>query len=183
MKHYSLFAAAACILISLTSCEKKDYSSYPPTWKGFQFTCNGQKVDPKTGIFAGDEITVTALQDKKGQLINATTYNWTIIIPVEYEEGQTKNDTIVAEPPIHTNYDGTDNGDPSFTFTVPSKAIPSVQSHITFSASYSYSGYGIQVEDGRDYSSSGSISGSIYSTSGSMYGKANGSVRFYVNAK
>ena len=104
MKHYSLFVILTCILVSLSSCKKNDYSSYPPTWKGFKFTNNDQDVNPRTGIFAGDKITVIAMQDQKGHLINGTTYNWTAIIPVEQEDGSWKNDTIKKS--FHTNYDG-----------------------------------------------------------------------------
>ena len=65
-----------------TSTSEKDYSSYPPTWKGFLFTFNGLEVNPRTGIFAGDKIAVTAQQDQKGHLINATTYNWEVTAPI-----------------------------------------------------------------------------------------------------
>ena len=180
MKHYSLLIVVTCFLASLTSCQKNDYNSYPPTWKGFQFTCNGQEVSPRTGIFAGDKITVTALQNQKGHLINATTYNWTAIIPVEQEDGSWKNDTIIKS--FHTNYDGYVDGsnDPSFQFLIPEKAIG--ESTIKFSATYAFSGNGIQVSDGGTYES-GSASGYIHSTSSAGYGGANGSVRFTVITK
>jgi len=180
MRHYSLFIVITCLLVSLSSCEKKDYSSYPPTWKGFLFTNNGQEVNPRTGIFGGDEITVIAQQEKKGHLINGTTYNWTVIMPVEQEDGSWKNDTIKKS--THTNYDGYLDGsnDPSLTFLVPSKAAG--LSTVTFSATYAFSGEGIQVEDGGNYES-GTASGYINSTSGAAYGKANGSARFTVNAR
>ena len=180
MRHYSLFILATCLLVSLSSCQKNDYSSYPPTWKGFVFTNNGQEVNPRTGIFGGDEITVIAQQEKKGHLINATTYNWTVIMPVEQEDGSWKNDTIKKSN--HTNYNGYTDGsnDPSLTFRVPSKAAG--QSTVIFSATYAFSGAGIQVEDGSDYES-GTASGYISSSSGAAYGKANGSARFTVNIR
>lgn len=180
MKHYSLFIIGTCLLISFSSCKKNDYSSYPPTWKGFKFTNNAQEVNPRTGIFAGDKITVTAMQDQKGHLINATTYNWTAIIPVEQEDGSWKNDTIKKS--FHTNYDGYVDGntDPTFEFTIPAKALG--ESTVKFSATYAFSGGGIQVSDGSNYES-GSASGYIYSNSSAAYGSANGSVRFTVNVK
>lgn len=181
MRHYSLFLVLTCILLSLSSCEKNDYSSYPPTWKGFQFTCNDQVVNPRTGIFAGDVITLTALQDQKGHLINGTTYNWDVIVPVLQEDGLIyKNDTIFSKS-IHTNYDGTDNGDPSIKFTIPTNALG--QSVVIFSAIYSYSGNGIQVADGGTYDSSGNVSGNITSTSAALTGGSKGSVRFVVNQR
>lgn len=182
MKHYSLIFAVTCLLVSLTSCEKNDYSSYPPTWKGFQFTRNGQEVNPRTGIFPGDEITVTALQDQKGHLINATTYTWTVTAPVLSDNGEGYIETTIVTESKHTNYDGYTDGsnDPSITFTIPPKT--SGTATVKFSATYAFSGSGIQVEDGGSYES-GSASGYIYSSSSAAYGKANGSARFTVNTK
>lgn len=180
MKHYLLFIIGTCLLISFSSCKKNDYSSYPPTWKGFKFTNNNQEVNPRTGIFAGDEITVIAMQDQKGHLINGTTYNWTAIIPVEQEDGSWKNDTV--KKTFHTNYDGYVDGslDPTFQFSIPTKARG--ESTIRFSATYAFSGEGIQVSDGSNYES-GNASGYIYSNSSAAYGGADGSVRFTVNVK
>ena len=180
MKHNSLFVAVACILISLSSCEKNDYSSYPPTWKGFQFTSNGQEVNPRTGIFAGDKITITALQDQKGRLINGTTYNWEVTAPILLEDGVYKDSVFFAKS-NHTNYDGTDSNDPSVTFSIPINAIGNAT--VKFSATYAFSGSGIQVADGGNYESSGSVSGYITSSSSSQYGKANGTVRFVIQER
>lgn len=181
MKNYLIIIVVTCLMVSLSSCEKKDYSSYPPTWVGFQFTRNNQELNlKKDSIFAGDIITITAIQDQKGQLINATTYNWNITFNVQQEDGISYQDSILAKS-IHTNYDGTDSGNPSYTFTIPAKAIGNTTAK--FSATYAYSGNGIQVDDGGNYSYTGSTSGSIHSTSGNQYGQANGSVRFYVYNK
>ena len=182
MKHYySLFIAATCILVALASCEKKDYSSYPPTWKGFQFTCNGQEVNARTGIFAKDKITITAQQDQKGHLINATTYNWEVSAPILLEDGYTYKDSVFYAKSNHTNYDGIDSNDPSITFTIPANALGTAT--VKFSATYAFSGSGIQVEDGSNYDSSTSASGYIHSSSGANYGQANGSARFIINEK
>lgn len=182
MKQYSLFIVITCLLVSLSSCEKKDYSSYPPTWKGFIFTNNNQEVNPRTGIHAGDKIIVTALQDQKGHLINGTTYNWEVTAPILLEDGLTYKDSVFFKKSVHTNYDGYLDGssDPTIAFTIPANALG--LSTVTFSATYAFSGEGIQVEDGGNYES-GSASGYIYSTSSVAYGKANGSARFTVNAK
>jgi hypothetical protein len=185
MRHYSLLFAVTCLLVSLSSCEKKDYSSYPPTWKGFLFTRDGYELDLKNkdSIYAGDIITVTAVQDQKGHYINATTYYWDITILVLQKDGFSTKDSVISPTPIHTNYDGTDNGDPSFTFKVPSNALDGSYSKTDFKATYAYSGNGIQVADGGNYGSSSTITGSIHSTSGNQYGKASGSVRFKVYNK
>lgn len=181
MKHYSLLFAITCLLASLTSCQKNDYTSYLPSWKGFQFTCNGQEVNYRTGIFAGDKITITALQDQKGRLINGTTYNWSVTAPVLLEDGYTYKDSLIYTVSNHTNYDGIDNGDPSIEFVIPKNALGNA--NVKFSATYSLSGNGIQVSDGSNYGSSSSITGSIISSSSSIYGKANGSARFVINEK
>lgn len=182
MRHYSLLLAVTCLLASLTSCEKNDYTSYLPSWKGFQFTCNGQEVNYRTGIYAEDKIKITALQDQKGKLINGTTYNWTVTAPVLLEDGITwKEDSVLYKVSNHTNYDGTDNGDPSIEFTIPQNAMGNAI--VKFSATYSLSGNGIQIADGSNYGSSSSVTGSIISSSSSMYGQANGSARFYINEK
>lgn len=180
MRHYSLLFTVTCLLASLTSCEKNDYTSYLPSWKGFQFTCNGQEVHYRTGIYAGDKIKITALQDQKGKLINGTTYNWKVTASVLQEDGTTWKDSIYSVS-VHTNYDGTDNGDPSIEYTVPARAVGNAT--VEFIATYSLSGNGIQIADGSNYGNSGNITGNITSSSSSMYGKANGSARFVINTK
>lgn len=181
MRQYSLFIVITCLLVSLTSCQKNDYTSYLPSWKGFQFTCNGQEVNYRTGIFAGDKITITALQDQKGRLINGTTYNWSVTAPVLLEDGYTYKDSLIYTVSNHTNYDGIDNGDPSIEFVIPKNALGNA--NVKFSATYSLSGNGIQVSDGSNYGSSSSITGSIISSSSSIYGQAYGSARFIINEK
>ena len=162
--------------------DNTDYenSSYPPTWQGFIFINKGQEVNPRSGIFGGDEITVIAKQEKKGHNINATTYNWEVVMPVEQEDGTWENDTI--EKSVQTNYDGYTDGsnDPSFTFLLPSKAAGVAS--VRFNAKYNYSRSGIQMEDGSNYDQSSAF-GYIISTSDAAYGKANGSVRFTINIR
>ena len=48
-------------LIGLVSCDKEDYNSYVPTFKGFRITPSDPTI--------GDSITITAVQAKKGHLI------------------------------------------------------------------------------------------------------------------
>lgn len=179
MRHYSLFFAVLGLLFTLTSCQKNDYTSYLPSWKGFQFTREGQIVN-RTDIYAGDVITVTALQDQKGRLINATTYNWEVKAQIPNADG-VYVDSVFFTQSVHTNYDGTSNADPFIKFTIPPTATG--RATVSFNASYSLSGQGVQISDGGDYSNSPNISGSIHSTSSSMYGAARGSVNFTIKTR
>ena len=158
-----------------------DYSSYPPSWKGFQFTCNGLTVNPKTGIHAGDVITVTALQDEKGHLINACTYNWSAKATIQKEDGTYKADSLFFTRTLQTNYDYYGGVDPSVEIKIPTNA--SGRATLSFNADFNYSGNGIQVSDGGTYESSTSISGSIHSYSGAISGGSKGSVTFIINER
>ena len=180
MRRYSLFLAILGILTFITSCEKKDYSSYPPTWKGFQITRNGQSVNLRRDIYAGDNITITALQEEKGRFIELTFYNWEVKADLQLEDGSI-NKSVIFEKKDSTNYDGTNNGDPSVQFTIPQNA--SGQATVSFKADYRYYGNGIQVSDGGTYDNSSNISGSIHSTSSATWGGATGSVTFTINRR
>lgn len=179
MRHYSLFLAVIGILAFITSCEKNDYSSYPPTWKGFQFTHNGQIVNVRTGIHAGNVITVTALQDEKGRLINATNYKWSVKARIQKEDGSYKDDSVFFTTTIQTNYDYYGGEDPSVQFTIPSNAQG--MATLSFSADFHYSGNGIQVSDGSTYEESSSTFGTIHPISSATVGGASGTVTFTIN--
>jgi len=181
MRHYSILFAVLGLLLTVVSCKKNDYSSYPPTWKGFQFEHNGQTVNPRTGIFQGDKITVTAVQDQKGHLINATTYNWKVTAPVLSEDNINYRDTVIFARSVPTNYDYVGGVNPSIEFTLPQNALGTAR--LTFSATFQYSGSGIQVSDGGNYEQGSGISGSIHSTSGAIFGQSNGSVTFNIKER
>ena len=155
-------------LMTLVSCEKKDYSSYPPTWKGFE-------LSSKT-VHPGDSITVTAVQDDKGHLINSTYYTWYLTCNIT--DGNSTISYTSPKETVHTNYDGTDNGNPSYTLYIPENAAPG-NGTIYFTAKYNYSGGGIQVSSGMNYSETG-LSGYISSESGSISGGASGNVSFRI---
>jgi len=180
MRHYSLFLAVLGLLFTMASCQKNDYTSYLPSWKGFEFKSNGQVVDPKKEIYAGDAITITALQDQKGRLINATTYNWEIKAQIPNENG-VYVDSVIRKSE-HTNYDGTSNADPFIYFIIPQTAKEGIAT-VSFNATYSLSGQGVVVLDGSDYEHSNYISGNIRSTSSSYFGGANGTVTFTINKR
>lgn len=167
MKTRLLLALAVLTAIfTIVSCDEKNYESYPPTWKGFQITPN--PVTP------GEKVTVVAIQNEKGRLINATDYDWTLIVELE-PEGR---DTIKRHE--HTNYDGISNADPRMTFTIPANAKSNRQAKLTFNAVYQYSGHGIQVSSGNSYDTGSSYTGSINSTSGSLVGEARGSANITI---
>lgn len=179
MRHHLLFLAVLGILISLTSCEKNDYSSYPPTWKGFQFKHNGQIVNTGTGIHAGNVITVTALQDEKGRLINTANYNWSVKARIQQKDGTYKEDSVFFTKTVQTNYDYYGGEDPSVQFTIPSNAQG--RATLSFNADFHYSGNGIQVSDGSTYEESSSTFGTIHPISSATVGGASGTVTFTIN--
>lgn len=181
MRHYPLFIAALGLLFSMASCKKNDYSSYPPTWKGFQFTHNDQVVAPRTGIYAGDVITVTALQDEKGHLINACKYVWAVRATIQKEDGSYKQDSLFYTRTLETNYDYYGGVDPYIKFTVPSKAVG--RATVSFSAEFNYSGNGIQVSDGGSYENPTGAAGTIRFYSGAIAGGSRGSVTFNINER
>lgn len=162
-----LLPLMAC-LFALVACEEKDTSSYPPTWKGLD-------LSSKT-VLPGDSIRATACQDLKGHLINSTFYIWTLTCDTVSENGVTAS--YEDKHSVHTNYDGLDNSDPSYTFKVPQNAVG--QGRIGFEAKYNYSGAGIQVWNGDTYEGGSSMAGYIHSTSGSISGGATGSASFRI---
>lgn len=184
MKRLYFCLAIIVAIISFSSCEKKDYSSYPPTWEGFRFEINGEQVSP-TSLRAGDVVKVTAVQKEKGRLINGTDYIWRLSVAVFEEDGVTpaQKDSLV-EIRKHTNYDGTDNGDPSCVFTIPVNARCTMNetgnATITFLANFIYSGSGVQIENGL-YNSA--LSGTIKPKSGVSAGGADGNVRLLLHSK
>ena len=165
-------------MCGLSSCEKNNYDSYPPTWKGFEVTDeSGTKLTGSVPtIHPGQKITVRAVQDEKGRLINATNYYWKLIISC----GTMGRDTIYGSPyPIHTNYDGTSNADPEIVFSIPTDAKIDTFAVVQFDAAYSYSGNGIFVADNKPYNEP-TLSGNIRSTSSTLAGKATGNTRLSV---
>ena len=175
----------------LFACSENDYNSSPPTWKGFTY---------KTGFFpnyvqhpgyvagqpfvlnAGDSIHITAHQDQRGHLINATDYMWTICYDVLDSNGEKVHvrNTISK----HTNYDGYLDGadDPVGHLLLPIEALPTETGKpdtIKFVAYYKYSGTGMIYETG-DIGSNTSINGRITPQSNSFYGGAAGYLYFKV---
>ena len=163
-----------------------NYYSYCPTWKGFTYKTgnypNYVQGNPLNVVLnPGDSIHVTAHQDKKGHLINATYYTWTICFDTLDTQGNRVHATKLYTR--KTNYDGYTNGadDPIGHMLLPAKALPTEYNKpdtVRFVARYSYSGQGVPVESGNIVEDS-SYCGRITPQSGSTAGGAAG--YFYFN--
>lgn len=177
-----------CLLMAagLFSCSSADTESYCPTWLGFTYTVND---DPNPGnprnavVHPGDVLHITAHQDKRGHLINATDYSWTVYAKaVQDVDGHVVPDEIVAEVEEyrqHTNYDGYDNGadDPVGHLTIP-ETMKEGSYYVKFVARYVYSGQGVTI----DYENftNDSYGGHIIPQSGPSAGGAVGEFNFKV---
>ncbi|MCD8303893.1 MAG: hypothetical protein LUC86_03570 [Prevotellaceae bacterium] len=151
---------AVFALITLSGCDDSD-GSYPPTYKGFSY-------EPST-VYAGDSVVITAVQAKKGHYLNATDYSFSMKIYVTVE-GETQDSTLSYS--YHTNYDGTDNGNPTWKLLIPDNAVAGSYS-CSFSAKWSNSADG----EGGSYASTGGdgCTGSVTSYSYTLYSQASGS--------
>ncbi len=177
----SFFFFLFSFLILLSACSKHDYTSYCPTWKGFTYTIGARPNDvagnPRNVVLhPGDSIHLTAHQDKKGHLINATHYTWTICYDTLDAEGERVHAKKTYDR--RTNYDGYADGsnDPVGHLLLPANALPTAsgkQDTIMFVARYIYSGQGVIVENGNIVENT-SYSGRITPSSGPTGGGAAG---------
>lgn len=161
MKSFALSISLALFTLSFVACDDEEKDSYPPTYAGFDYS-------PKP-VSPGDELTVIAVQAKQGHLLNACTYTLNVPLTVE-KDGNPQDTTIVSS--YHTNYDGTYNGNPTFTFRIPANTI-STSSSVTFSARWENSANGA----GGDYYSTDDPAylGTITSRCYVLYSNAAGS--------
>ena len=185
MNHKHLFA---CLLtVAICACSGNDYTSYPPTWKGFTFTTgnypNYVAGNPRSAILsAGDSIHITAHQAERGHLINATYYTWTICFDTLDADGVKQHATLSYN--LHTNYDGYTDGadDPTGHLLLPANALATDYGKydtIRFVARYSFSGQGVIVENGNIVENT-SYGGRITPSSGPTGGGAAGTFLFSV---
>lgn len=158
-------------ILTFVACEESNTDSYPPTWHGF-------RLEPYPPV-AGENLTVTAAQSKKGHLINATTYIWSLSCSLEKGDG-TVADTVITTTQ-KTNYDGISNANPTHRFIVPANAAG--RATVSFEARYAYSADGIQASFGSDYTRPEDVRGNINSYSGTLSGGAKGSITFYIQEK
>lgn len=156
--------------LTFVACEEANTDSYPPIWYGF-------RLEPYPPV-AGDSLTVTAVQAKKGSLIHATTYKWTLTYNLD-KDG-INEDTVITVLQ-NTNYDGISNADPTCRFHVPVNA--SGRAALSFEAKYSFSGNGYMGTFGNNYERPEGIRGNITSYSGILDGGAKGSFSFNIMQK
>ena len=185
-KIQKLLALACCLLA--VGCTKNDYSSYCPTWLGFTYKTGNypnyvQGNPRKVILHSGDSIHITAHQDKRGHLINATYYTWTMCYDtIDIESGERVHAKKSYDR--HTNYDGYADGadDPVCHLLLPANALPTEYGKpdtIKFVARYSYSGQGITIETGNIVTNT-SYNGRITPQSGPTGGGAAGNFYFDV---
>ncbi len=145
--------------IALIGCDDGG-SSYPPTYKGFSYWPNP--------VHPGDSVVITAVQAKKGHYLNAVDYSFSMKITMDIG-GETVDSTLTYSH--HTNYDGTDNGDPSWAFLLPQNTRSGSYT-CSFNARWSNSSDG---EMGSYLSTGGDgCVGSITSHSYTLYSDASG---------
>ena len=186
-----------CCLLSVVycACSETDTESYCPTWKGFTYTI-GSYPNYTTGnprnvfLSPGDSIHITAHQDKKGHLINGTSYHWILCYDtLDTRNNEDPNDDVVVhvQKEVYreqTNYDGYADGanDPVGHLLIPANTLKTTikPDTIKFIAYYNYSGQGITIETGNIVENT-SYSGRIVPQSGPMGGGAAGYFYFHVD--
>lgn len=146
------------LAFTLASCSEDRKQSYPPTFSGFEYT--------PVPARPGDSVTVSIVQAKKGKYLNAASYTLNVRLSYQRDNGEPGDTTLTIT--YHTNYDGTDNGNPSFRFKLP-ETTTSDRANCSFSARWSNSTDGIGGSFGQ---------GSIRSYSYSLYSNASGSFTF-----
>lgn len=129
MKKKNLIACLCALFLLpfvFISCSEKDgeeeYRSYPPEFTDVTFAAS----DGGDVLRAGDDIQATAVQGKKGRLLNKTEYAWSIE-GVEDAFGDQVAKTVV--------YDN-ESENPSATFSV----LAAGRYKLVFTARYSISG-------------------------------------------
>lgn len=188
MRKFSFTLPILTLLVFL-SCTKTDHSSYPPTWLGFTYKTGNfpNYVQGTSGLAylnAGDSIHITAHQDKRGQLINRTSYTWTLCYDtIDVATGNKVHATKTYSQ--RTNYDGYIEGDddPVCHLLLPANALQTESGKpdtIMFVAKYDFSGQGITIENGNIVNNT-SYNGRITSQSGPTAGGAAGNFYFHVN--
>ena len=103
--------------------DENDYVSILPSFYDITFDTDQ--------LYAGMTVTATAVQSRKGKLLDRTTYDWEV------------NDTISKHDGL--TYDAS-NGDPTFTFKVPeaSKTRPTSIT-VKFTGKYGISGSNCKI--------------------------------------
>lgn len=132
MKSFASSVFVAMFALSLVACDEEDKDCYPPTYHGFTYS--------PTPVRPGDSVTITVVQAKKGHYLNACNYTLNVPLTVEMTGGE-QNDTTITIA-YRTNYDGLDNGNPTFKILIPSNTV-SEKSSVTFVARWANSADGM----------------------------------------
>ncbi len=117
---------AAAMLAAIGACTEVDSESIVPHFSAI--TCEPQHPAP------GDSVTLTAVQDQVGHLINATTYTWELT----YTQPTMADTTVTISNHIVYDLEG-GNANPQVGFRIPADT-PGRYLHVTLRATYSLSG-------------------------------------------
>ncbi len=129
MKHPFILSALALSALAFTACSEHtndaEYSSEAPRIADLTI----QSLNPShTDVHVGDRFVVTAVQQKKGRLLNRTTYKWTNSASFEQK---------------YTNYTAYDNGNFNPTDTLVATSAGSFK--VSFRGDYKTSGSNINT--------------------------------------
>lgn len=170
MKKLTLLLIGVLTLTFMACDDDNDKGSYPPTYQGF-------RVSPSV-VYPGDSVFITAVQQRKGHYLNATTYSWSMTIMLTQSDGSTVKEELYTSP--QTNYGGIDSSDPTWRLYIPESTAPGIYT-CKFEATWSNSADGI----GGSFSAGtgeGCV-GTITSYSYTLYSQANGNFRLTIHEK
>jgi hypothetical protein len=164
-----LFISILALACAACGNNEDDYS-YPPTYEGF-------RMEPSV-VYPGDSVHITAVQQRKGHYLNATTYSWTMTVDVTQPDGTIAKEDLYTSK--STNYGGLDSSDPTWGFYLPQNTVPGRYT-CSFDARWSNSADG----NGQAYNGGtgqGCV-GTITSYSYTLYSQANGKFQIIVGEK
>jgi len=163
-KIYFLFMAL--LSLGLASCDDEEKGSYPPIYQGFKYV-------PST-VYAGDSVTITAVQQQRGHYLYHADYNWKMTIQVD-KNGEAQDTTLVCTQSLSANYD-----DPVWKLQLPSNTIAGVYT-CNFRAEWKNSADG---EGGIFEGTTGEgCTGTIRTESYTLYSTGNGNFKLPVRKK
>ncbi len=163
------YSLTVVLCLSFTGCNDDDSDCYPPVYHGFTYQPNI--------VYAGDSVTITAVQQRKGNHLNATDYIWKLTLQIEDNEN-TRDTTLAYNQ--HTNYGGISNADPEWKLKIPNNTIAGTYS-CRFEAQWSNSSDGVGGVF-RGGTGEGCY-GTITSSSGVLYSQASGSFSLPINRR
>ena len=155
MKSLMRLACLGAVAMAFVACEEDEHVCTLPSFAGF-------RIEP-TVWNAGDSVTITAVQQSRGDLLYKAEYRWSVECA---DTAFTKNYNVV--------YDA-DKSDPYIGIRLPYDFRGSM-AKISFSARYSYSATAPTSSPSGSASGQPGIYGSITTTATSqLYGEESGS--------